>query len=88
MGILTWLLSHSSFIFAIVKYVTRENAAAESLRAMFVRDFLTVKTVLWTGPVCMDSYRLTVDLEILCDDRKPNVRIKLQPTEERTGDSK
>jgi hypothetical protein len=77
MTLCTWLLLHCSFISAIVKYATRGNAAAESLRAMFVRDCLAVKT----GPVCVDSYSLSVDLEILCDDKKANVRIKLQPTE-------
>jgi hypothetical protein len=52
----------NSGVKGLIKYATHGNAAAESLRAMFVRDFLTVKTYLWTGPVCTDSYNLSGDL--------------------------
>jgi len=55
---------------------------------MFVRDCLTVKILVWTGPVCMFSYSLSVDIEILCDDKEPNVRMELRRAEERMDNSK
>lgn len=60
-----------------------ERGSKSPARDVCLGFSFTVNTLLWTRPLCMDSYRLSVDLEILCDDKVPIVRIKLQPTAER-----
>jgi hypothetical protein len=55
MTICTRLPVYRPFIFALVKYAICGKVAAEGLHAMFDHDFLTVRALHWTGPVCVVS---------------------------------